>query len=103
MKEKSVLKQNKEVLELVFFILYDFDEILNFIVFNKYEYCIWIDGFSVFLGKDMFSELIKSDLDILLSMEMKLWFLDLENIQIFEVLFFIFKEFSSYDFVYYYG
>nr|KAF6422271.1 engulfment and cell motility 2 [Rousettus aegyptiacus] len=37
MKEKSALKQNKEVLELAFSILYDPDETLNFIAPNKYE------------------------------------------------------------------
>ncbi|KPP72089.1 Engulfment and cell motility protein 2-like [Scleropages formosus] len=37
MKEKSALKQNKEVLELAFSILYDPDEALNFVAPNKYE------------------------------------------------------------------
>ncbi|KAI2595163.1 ELMO2 isoform 18, partial [Pan troglodytes] len=103
MKEKSALKQNKEVLELAFSILYDPDETLNFIAPNKYEYCIWIDGLSALLGKDMSSELTKSDLDTLLSMEMKLRLLDLENIQIPEAPPPIPKEPSSYDFVYHYG
>ncbi|KAK2529230.1 Elmo2 [Columba livia] len=103
MKEKSALKQNKEVLELAFSILYDPDETLNFIAPNKYEYCIWIDGLNALLGKDMSSELTKSDLDTLLSMEMKLRLLDLENIQIPEAPPPIPKEPSSYDFVYHYG
>ncbi|XP_021094599.1 engulfment and cell motility protein 2 isoform X4 [Heterocephalus glaber] len=103
MKEKSALKQNKEVLELAFSILYDPDETLNFIAPNKYEYCIWIDGLSALLGKDMSSELTKSDLDTLLSMEMKLRLLDLENIQIPEAPPPVPKEPSSYDFVYHYG
>ncbi|OWK03393.1 ELMO2 [Cervus elaphus hippelaphus] len=77
MKEKSALKQNK--------------------------YCIWIDGLSALLGKDMSSELTKSDLDTLLSMEMKLRLLDLENIQIPEAPPPVPKEPSSYDFVYHYG
>ncbi|XP_067163766.1 engulfment and cell motility protein 2 isoform X3 [Apteryx mantelli] len=77
MKEKSALKQNK--------------------------YCIWIDGLNALLGKDMSSELTKSDLDTLLSMEMKLRLLDLENIQIPEAPPPIPKEPSSYDFVYHYG
>lgn len=96
MKEKSALKQNKEVLELAFSILYDPDETLNFIAPNKYEYCIWIDGLSALLGKDMSSELTKSDLDTLLSMEMKLRLLDLENIQIPEAPPPVPKEPSSY-------
>ncbi|TKS71475.1 Engulfment and cell motility protein 2 [Collichthys lucidus] len=37
MKEKSALKQNKEVLELAFSVLYDPDETLNFVAPNKYE------------------------------------------------------------------
>uniref|UniRef100_G1STI1 Engulfment and cell motility 2 n=1 Tax=Oryctolagus cuniculus TaxID=9986 RepID=G1STI1_RABIT len=103
MKEKSALKQNKEVLELAFSILYDPDETLNFIAPNKYEYCIWIDGLSALLGKDMSSELTKSDLDTLLTMEMKLRLLDLENVQIPEAPPPVPKEPSSYDFVYHYG
>ncbi|RMB95686.1 hypothetical protein DUI87_27798 [Hirundo rustica rustica] len=94
---------HKEVLELAFSILYDPDETLNFIAPNKYEYCIWIDGLNALLGKDMSSELTKSDLDTLLSMEMKLRLLDLENIQIPEAPPPIPKEPSSYDFVYHYG
>lgn len=103
MREKSALKQNKEVLELAFSILYDPDETLNFIAPNKYEYCIWIDGLNALLGKDMSSELTKTDMDTLLSMEMKLRLLDLENIQIPEAPPPIPKEPSSYDFVYHYG
>ncbi|KAE8575511.1 hypothetical protein XENTR_v10003854 [Xenopus tropicalis] len=103
MKEKSALKQNKEVLELAFSILYDPDETLNFIAPNKYEYCIWIDGVNALLGREMSSELARSDMDTLLSMEMKLRLLDLENIQIPEVPPPIPKEPSSYDFVYHYG
>ncbi|XP_062822877.1 engulfment and cell motility protein 2 isoform X1 [Anolis carolinensis] len=103
MKEKGALKQNKEALELAFSILYDPDETLNFIAPNKYEYCIWVDGLNALVGKDMGSELTKSDLDTLLSMEMKLRLLDLENIQIPEAPPPVPKEPSSYDFVYHYG
>lgn len=67
------------------------------------QYCIWIDGLSALLGKDMSSELTKSDLDTLLSMEMKLRLLDLENVQIPEAPPPVPKEPSSYDFVYHYG
>ncbi|KAG2461282.1 ELMO2 protein, partial [Polypterus senegalus] len=103
MKEKSALKQNKEVLELAFSILHDPDEALNFIAPNKYEYCIWTDGLSALLGREMSSELTRSDLDTLLSMEMKLRLLDLENIQIPEAPPPIPKEPSTYNFVYHYG
>ncbi|KAK6479288.1 engulfment and cell motility protein 2 isoform X1 [Huso huso] len=103
MKEKSALKQNKEVLELAFSILHDPDEALNFVAPNKYEYCIWTDGLSALIGREMGSELTRSDLDTLLSMEMKLRLLDLENIQIPEAPPPIPKEPSSYNFVYHYG
>ncbi|KAM3838600.1 engulfment and cell motility protein 2 isoform 3-T3 [Vipera latastei] len=103
MKEKGALKQNKEALELAFSILYDPDETLNFIAPNKYEFCIWVDGLHALLGKDMASELTKSDLETLLSMEMKLRLLDLENIQIPEEPPPVPREPSSYDFVYHYG
>ncbi|XP_033907583.1 engulfment and cell motility protein 2-like isoform X2 [Acipenser ruthenus] len=103
MKEKSALKQNKEVLELAFSILHDPDEALNFVATNKYEYCIWTDGLSALIGREMGSELTRSDLDTLLSMEMKLRLLDLENIQIPEAPPPIPKEPSSYNFVYHYG
>ncbi|KAL7990167.1 hypothetical protein Chor_010521 [Crotalus horridus] len=112
MKEKGALKQNKEALELAFSILYEPDETLNFIAPNKYEpetlfccpqFCIWVDGLHALLGKDMASELTKSDLETLLSMEMKLRLLDLENVQIPEEPPPVPREPSSYDFVYHYG
>ncbi|XP_053099292.1 engulfment and cell motility protein 2 isoform X2 [Hemicordylus capensis] len=103
MKEKGALKQNKEALELAFSILYDPDETLNFIAPNKYEYCIWTDGLHALLGKEMASELTQSDLDTLLSMELKLRLLDLENIPIPEGPPPLPQEPSSYDFVYHYG
>ncbi|NP_001186987.1 engulfment and cell motility protein 2 [Danio rerio] len=103
MKEKSALKQNKEVLELAFSILYDPDESLNFVAPNKYEYCIWTDGLSALLGKDLSSDLTRSDLDTLMSMEMKLRLLDLENITIPEAPPPVPKEPSSYNFSYNYG
>uniref|UniRef100_A0A8C1QSB3 Engulfment and cell motility 1 (ced-12 homolog, C. elegans) n=1 Tax=Cyprinus carpio TaxID=7962 RepID=A0A8C1QSB3_CYPCA len=94
MKEKGALKQNKELLELAFSVLYESDEYLNFI------YCVWTDGLNALLGKEMTSEFTRSDMDTLLNMEMKLRLLDLENIQIPEVPPPIPKEPSNYDFVY---
>lgn len=46
------------------------------------QFCLWTDGINVLLGKEMASERTQSDLDILLSMELKLRLLDLENIPI---------------------
>ncbi|KAL6099875.1 elmo1 [Pungitius sinensis] len=100
MKEKGALKQNKEVLELAFSVLYESDEYLNFIAPDKNEYCVWTDGLNALLGKEMTSEYTKSDMDTLLTMEMKLRLLDLENIQIPEAPPPIPKEPSNYDFVY---
>ncbi|XP_038573016.1 engulfment and cell motility protein 1-like, partial [Micropterus salmoides] len=100
MKEKGALKQNKEVLELAFSVLYESDEYLNFIAPDKNEYCVWTDGLNALLGKEMTSDYTKSDMDTLLSMEMKLRLLDLENIQIPEAPPPIPKEPSNYDFVY---
>ncbi|XP_063308223.1 engulfment and cell motility protein 1 isoform X1 [Pelobates fuscus] len=99
MKEKGG-KQNKEVLELAFSILYESNCQLNFIAPDKHEYCIWTDGLNALLGKDMISDLTRNDLDTLLSMEIKLRLLDLENIQIPDVPPPIPKEPSNYDFVY---
>uniref|UniRef100_A0AAR2LUM5 ELMO domain-containing protein n=1 Tax=Pygocentrus nattereri TaxID=42514 RepID=A0AAR2LUM5_PYGNA len=102
MKEKSALKQNK-VLELAFSILYDPDEALNFVAPSKYEYCIWTDGLCALLGREMGSDLTRSDLDTLISMEMKLRLLDLENITIPEAPPPVPKEPSTYNFTYNYG
>uniref|UniRef100_A0A8C6IM02 Uncharacterized protein n=1 Tax=Melopsittacus undulatus TaxID=13146 RepID=A0A8C6IM02_MELUD len=82
-KEKSSGKQNKDVLELAFSIVYDMEEYcLNFVAPTRYEFCLWTDGLNVLLGKEMTSERMQTDLDVLLSMELKLRLLDLENISI---------------------
>uniref|UniRef100_A0A669E3I5 Engulfment and cell motility 2 n=1 Tax=Oreochromis niloticus TaxID=8128 RepID=A0A669E3I5_ORENI len=92
-----------EVLELAFSVLYDPDETLNFVAPNKYEYCIWTDGLCALLGREMGSDLTRSDLDTLISMEMKLRLLDLENITIPEAPPPVPKEPSSYNFTYNYS
>ncbi|XP_036435689.1 engulfment and cell motility protein 1 isoform X1 [Colossoma macropomum] len=99
-KEKGALKQNKEMPELAFSVLYESDEYLNFIAPDKHEYCVWTDGLNALLGKEMTSDLTKSDMDTLVTMEIKLRLLDLENIQVPEVPPPIPKEPSNYDFVY---
>lgn len=68
--------------------------------FLSHQYCIWTDGLNALLGKDMLSDLTRNDLDTLLSMEIKLRLLDLENIQIPDAPPPIPKEPSNYDFVY---
>lgn len=46
------------------------------------QFCLWTDGLNVLLGKEMTSERMQTDLDVLLSMELKLRLLDIENISI---------------------
>ncbi|KAF3854490.1 hypothetical protein F7725_022545 [Dissostichus mawsoni] len=46
------------------------------------KFCLWTDGLSVLLGREMSSESMRSELEILLSMEIKLRLLDLENVPI---------------------
>ncbi|KAF7225213.1 engulfment and cell motility protein 3 isoform X1 [Nothobranchius furzeri] len=76
-------KQNKEVLDLAFSITYDVEEYsLNFVAPSRTDFCLWTDGLSVLLGREMSSESMRSELEILLSMEIKLRLLDLENISI---------------------
>ncbi|XP_074864988.1 engulfment and cell motility protein 3 isoform X2 [Carettochelys insculpta] len=83
MKEKGTGKHNKDVLDLAFSISYDAEEYcLNFIAPTRHEFCLWADGLSALLGRAMPSELTRSELDTLLSMELKLRLLDLENIPI---------------------
>ncbi|KAK3564323.1 hypothetical protein QTP86_012517 [Hemibagrus guttatus] len=76
-------KQTKELLDLAFSITYDAEEYsLNFVASSRTDYCLWTDGLSVLLGKEMSSESMRSELEILLSMEIKLRLLDLENVPI---------------------
>ncbi|KAM6973790.1 engulfment and cell motility protein 3 [Aplochiton taeniatus] len=76
-------KQTKEVLDLAFSIMYDVEEYsLNFIASSRTDFCLWTDGLNVLLGRDMSSESQRSELEILLSMEIKLRLLDLENVSI---------------------
>ncbi|XP_077568188.1 engulfment and cell motility protein 3 isoform X2 [Stigmatopora nigra] len=94
-------KQNKDVLELSFSITYDVEEYsLNFIAPSRTDFCLWTDGLSVLLGRDMSSESMRSELDILLSMEIKLRLLDLENIPIPENAPVVPKPPSNYNFCY---
>ncbi|XP_060741315.1 engulfment and cell motility protein 3 [Tachysurus vachellii] len=76
-------KQTKELLDLAFSITYDVEEYsLNFVASSRTDYCLWTDGLNVLLGKEMSSESMRSELEILLSMEIKLRLLDLENVPI---------------------
>uniref|UniRef100_A0A3P8RK03 Engulfment and cell motility 3 n=1 Tax=Amphiprion percula TaxID=161767 RepID=A0A3P8RK03_AMPPE len=93
-------KQNK-VLDLAFSITYDVEEYsLNFIAPSRTDFCLWTDGLSVLLGRDMSSETMRSELDILLSMEIKLRLLDLENVPIPDSAPSVPKPPSNYNFCY---
>lgn len=52
------------------------------VLFFVLQFCLWTDGLNVLLGKEMSSESMRSELEILLSMEIKLRLLDLENVPI---------------------
>uniref|UniRef100_A0A671UVP3 Engulfment and cell motility 3 n=1 Tax=Sparus aurata TaxID=8175 RepID=A0A671UVP3_SPAAU len=94
-------KQNKEVLDLAFSIMYDVEEYsLNFIAPSRTDFCLWTDGLSVLLGREMSSESMRSELEILLSMEIKLRLLDLENVPIPECAPVVPKPPSNYNFCY---
>ncbi|KAI3371608.1 hypothetical protein L3Q82_024175, partial [Scortum barcoo] len=94
-------KQNKEVLDLAFSITYDVEEYsLNFIAPSRTDFCLWTDGLSVLLGREMSSESMRSELEILLSMEIKLRLLDLENVPIPESAPVVPKPPTNYNFCY---
>uniref|UniRef100_A0A8C3AVW2 Engulfment and cell motility 3 n=1 Tax=Cyclopterus lumpus TaxID=8103 RepID=A0A8C3AVW2_CYCLU len=72
--------------------------IRNFIV--PHWFCLWTDGLSVLLGREMSSESMRSELEILLSMEIKLRLLDLENVPIPDIAPVVPKPPSNYNFCY---
>lgn len=57
-------------------------EPINFVAASEEIFHIWMDGINALLGKSMDSPLMQSDLDILLTMEIKLRLLDTEGIRI---------------------
>lgn len=127
---ECVARSLQEVLDLAFSITYDVEEYsLNFIapsrtdvslnlnlppsndfVQDEYsvsllsfllcQFCLWTDGLSVLLGREMGSESMRSELEILLSMEIKLRLLDLENVTIPDAAPVVPKPPSNYNFCY---
>ncbi|XP_072554752.1 engulfment and cell motility protein 3 isoform X1 [Paramormyrops kingsleyae] len=94
-------RQNREVLDLAFSITYDVEDYsLNFVASSRTDFCLWTDGLNVLLGKEMTSESMRSELEILLSMEIKLRLLDLENVPIPDSAPPIPKPPSSFNFCY---
>ncbi|XP_072169126.1 engulfment and cell motility protein 1-like [Diadema setosum] len=67
---------------LAFSILYHPDHRLDFIARNQEIFDMWTDGLNVLQGKPMGSNQMGSDLEALLSMEMKIRLLDTANIPI---------------------
>uniref|UniRef100_H2YA57 ELMO domain-containing protein n=1 Tax=Ciona savignyi TaxID=51511 RepID=H2YA57_CIOSA len=76
------VRTHKMTTELAFSILFDPDDSLNFIAPDKETWSLWSDGINALLGKPMVSARATTDVDMLLTMEMKLRLLDLENIPI---------------------
>uniref|UniRef100_A0A8D3AKW3 Engulfment and cell motility 3 n=1 Tax=Scophthalmus maximus TaxID=52904 RepID=A0A8D3AKW3_SCOMX len=68
--------------------------------FSLRQFCLWTDGLSVLLGREMSSESMRSELEILLSMEIKLRLLDLENVPIPDSAPTVPKPPSNYNFCY---
>lgn len=64
------------------------------------QFCLWTDGLNVLLGREMSSESMHSELEILLSMEIKLRLLDLENVPIPDGAPLIPKPPSNFNFCY---
>uniref|UniRef100_H2TH19 Engulfment and cell motility 3 n=1 Tax=Takifugu rubripes TaxID=31033 RepID=H2TH19_TAKRU len=91
----------QEVLDLAFSITYDVEEYsLNFIAPSRTDFCLWTDGLNVLLGREMSSESMHSELEILLSMEIKLRLLDLENVPIPDSAPLVPKPPSNFNFCY---
>lgn len=75
-------------------------EPLNFIAPSENDFWMWTDGINALLGNPMASDLTKQDMDMLLSMEIKLRLLDTEGVTIPENPPPIPKEPSNYEFAY---
>ncbi|XP_013415031.1 engulfment and cell motility protein 1 [Lingula anatina] len=58
------------------------DQALNFVASNEQEYNTWTDGVNALLGNPMVSEMTTQELDMLLSMEIKIRLLDTEGVTI---------------------
>ena len=76
------VRAHKSITELAFSINYEQNKSLNFIAQSKDAFCMWVDGINILLGKKMTSPKAQSDQELLLTMEMKLRLLDIENIPI---------------------
>ncbi|KAK2191324.1 hypothetical protein NP493_54g03014 [Ridgeia piscesae] len=75
-------------------------ETVNFIAPSDVEFNLWTDGINALMGGVMTSDLMKQDLETLLTMEIKLRLLDTEGITIPETPPPIPAEPANYDFAY---
>jgi len=75
-------------------------EPLNFIAHTENEFALWTDGINALLSHKMESSLTRHDLDMLLSMEIKLRLLDTEGVSIPEEAPPIPKDPPNFDFAY---
>lgn len=94
-------RKAKSTASLAFSLIPDSDqEPLNFVAPNEKTFDYWTDGINALLGKKMVSKETKSDLETLLSMDIKLRLLDTEGVDIPENPPPIPKDPPNYDFCY---
>lgn len=79
---KNARAQKSIANDLAFTIVHNQDKMLNVIALDKDVWSMWVDGINGLLGKKMTSPKAKTDMEMLLNMEMKLRLLDLENVPI---------------------
>ena len=74
-------RSKKTTFELAFSLVPESDtnEVLNFVAPDEKTFDYWIDGLNALLGKEMQSKETEHDLDLLLSLEMKLKLLETEG------------------------
>ncbi|GBM25749.1 Engulfment and cell motility protein 1 [Araneus ventricosus] len=95
------VKRTKSTMSLAFALIPDSDqEPLNFVAPNEKEFDYWTDGINALLGNQMVSKESKSDLELLLSVQIRLQLLDTEGVDIPESPPGIPKDPPNYDFCY---
>uniref|UniRef100_T1J981 ELMO domain-containing protein n=1 Tax=Strigamia maritima TaxID=126957 RepID=T1J981_STRMM len=95
------VKGKKSTWSLAFSLLLDSEmDALNFVAPNERVYDYWTDGINALLGNQMLSKEAKSDLETLLSMDIKLRLLDTEGVKIPEEPPSIPKDPPNFDFCY---
>ncbi|XP_064483752.1 engulfment and cell motility protein 1-like [Ornithodoros turicata] len=94
-------RKARSTASLAFSLILDSEqEPLNFVAPNEKVFDYWTDGINALLGRTMVSKETKNDLEVLLSMEVKLRLLDTEGVDIPENPPPIPKEVTNFDFCY---